>query len=96
MVKPVLSRNTVTSLAHRGTVPHRRLDFFYSNKNYFVQLEDTTIKTELKCECDDAMSLNDVQLVFLFLYYAYPIILNDRLCRIYLFFSVFSLLTASC
>ncbi len=24
---------------------------------------------------------------FPFLYYAYPIILNDRLCRIYLFFS---------
>ncbi len=47
-VKPVLSRNTVTSLAHRGTVPHRRLDcFFYINKNNFVQLEDTKIKTEL-------------------------------------------------
>ncbi len=43
----VLSRNTVTSLAHRGTVHHRRLDrFFYSYKNYFVQLEDTKIKTE--------------------------------------------------
>ncbi len=49
-VIPVLSRNTVTSLAHRGTVPHRRLDFFfYSNKNYFVQLEDTKIKTERVC-----------------------------------------------
>ncbi len=35
----VLSRNTVTLLAHRGTVPHRPLDFFYSNKNTFVQLE---------------------------------------------------------
>ncbi len=34
----------------------------------------------------DAMSLKDVQLIFpfvLFLYYAYPIILNDRLCRIF-------------
>ncbi len=40
----VLSRNTVTSLAHRGTVPYRRLD-----KNNFVQLEDTTIKTERVC-----------------------------------------------
>ncbi len=48
-VIPVLSRNTVTSLAHRGTVPHRRLDFFYSNKNNFVQLEDTTVKTERCC-----------------------------------------------
>ncbi len=37
------------SLAHRGTVPHRRLDCFYSNKNKFVQLEDTTIKTEHSC-----------------------------------------------
>ncbi len=37
------------------------------------------------------MSLKDVQLVFpffiFFLYYAYPIILNNRLCRINLFFS---------
>ncbi len=32
-----------------GTVPHRRLDFFYSNTNNFVQLEDTTIKTERCC-----------------------------------------------
>ncbi len=39
----VLSRNTVTSLAHRGTVPHRRLDSFYSNTNKFVQIEDTKI-----------------------------------------------------
>ncbi len=45
----VLSRNTVTSLAHRGTVPHRRLDCFYSNKNKFVQIEDTKIKTERGC-----------------------------------------------
>ncbi len=30
----------------------------------------------------DALSLKDVQLVFLFVYYAY---LNDRLCQIYLF-----------
>ncbi len=45
----VLSRNTVTSLAHRGTVPHRPLDCFYSNKNKFVQIEDTKIKTERGC-----------------------------------------------
>ncbi len=52
----VLSRNTVTPLARRGTVPHRHLDcFFYSSKNYFVQLEDTTIKTERSCsmQCTD-------------------------------------------
>ncbi len=48
-VIPVLSRNTVTSLAYRGTVSHRRLDFFYSNTNNLVQLEDTTIKTERVC-----------------------------------------------
>ncbi len=54
-VIPVLSHNTVTSLAHRGTVPHRRLDFFNSNKNSFIQLEDTTIKTERSCsmQCTD-------------------------------------------
>ncbi len=35
---------------------------------------------------------------FLFLYYAYLIILNDRLCRIYSFFSaaLFTVLTARC
>ncbi len=48
------------------------------------------------CSCPDQiyysvgfltpLSLKDVQFSFLFLYYAYPIILNDRLCRIYLFF----------
>ncbi len=48
-VIPVLSHNTVTSLAHRGTVPHCRFDFFYSNKNNLVQLEDTKIKTERGC-----------------------------------------------
>ncbi len=57
-------------------------------------------KDGAKCECDDAMSLKDVQLVFpfSFLYYAFPIILNDRLCRIYLFFSaaLFTVLTARC
>ncbi len=48
-VIPVLSRNTVTSLAHHGTVPHRPLDCFYSNTNKFVQIEDTKIKTERGC-----------------------------------------------
>ncbi len=44
--RPVLSRDTgyVTC-----TVPHRHFDFFYSNKNHLVQLEDTTIKTECGC-----------------------------------------------
>ncbi len=28
---------------------HRRFDFFYSNTNNFVQLEDTTIQTERCC-----------------------------------------------
>ncbi len=42
----VLSRNTVTLLAHLGTVPHSSLDCFYSYKNKFVQIEDTKIKTE--------------------------------------------------
>ncbi len=45
----VLSRNTVTSLARRGTVPHSSLDCFYSYKNKFVQIEDTKIKTERGC-----------------------------------------------
>ncbi len=48
----VLSRNTVTSLAHHGTVPHRPLDCFYSNTNKFVQIEDTKIKTEVAAKCN--------------------------------------------
>ncbi len=48
-VMPVLSRNTVMSLAHRGTVPHRRLDCINSKKNYFVQLETLQLKTERCC-----------------------------------------------
>ncbi len=42
----------------------------------------------MECECDDATSLKDVQLVFpflFFLYYAYPIILNDRLLNLFIF-----------
>ncbi len=34
---------------HRGTVPHRPLDCFYSNTNKFVQIDDTKIKTERGC-----------------------------------------------
>ncbi len=37
--------------------PHRCFDFFYSNTNNFVQLEDTTIKTE-RC-CSAAHRTND-------------------------------------
>ncbi len=59
-VIPVLSRNTVTSLAHHGTVPHCHLDFFYSNTNNFVQLEDTTIKTELSCSMQHTERTNDI------------------------------------
>ncbi len=46
----------------------------------------------------DVMSLKDVQLVFPFFYSGYPIILNDRLCQMYLFFSaaLFTVLTARC
>ncbi len=110
----VLSRNTVTSLADHGTVPHHPLDCFYSNT--FVQIEDTKIKTERGClnathrtneslasqQSRSALrglsrpdfllrgfltplSLKDVQFSFLFFVLCYPIILNGRLCRIYLF-----------
>ncbi len=46
----------------------------------------------------NAQSLKHVQLVIPFFYYAYPIILNGRLCRISLFFSaaLFTVLTARC
>ncbi len=33
-------------ISSRQCRSHRRLDFFYSNKNNLVQLEDTAIKTE--------------------------------------------------
>ncbi len=46
----------------------------------------------MECEWDVIEGLS----FFLFLYYAYSIILNDRLCRMYLFFSaaLFTVLTA--
>ncbi len=34
---------------HRLRHLHRHFDFFYSNKNHLVQLENTTIKTERGC-----------------------------------------------
>ncbi len=43
VVIPALSRNTVTSLAHRGLFSDY---FFYSKKNNLVQLEDPTVKAE--------------------------------------------------
>ncbi len=36
-------------ISSRQCRSHRRLDFFYSNKNNLVQLEDTAIKTERCC-----------------------------------------------
>ncbi len=48
-VIPVLSRNTVTSLAHRGTVPQRPLDCFFIVIKIIVQLEGTKIKAERVC-----------------------------------------------
>ncbi len=33
----------------------------------------------------DALSLKDVQLIFIFLYYAWPIILIDRLSNLFIF-----------
>ncbi len=45
-VKPQ-HRYVTCPLRHRPTLSFRF--FFYSNKNYFVQLEDTTVKTERSC-----------------------------------------------
>ncbi len=50
-------------------------------------------------ECDVLEASSTRLSFFLFLYYAYSIVLNDRLCRIYLFFSsaaLFNVLTARC
>ncbi len=42
---------------------------------------------KMECECDVIEGRSTRLSFFLFLYYAYSIILNDRLCRIYLFCS---------
>ncbi len=42
-------KSTCNSAGNNGTVPHRRIYFFYSDTNHFIQLEDTTIKTERGC-----------------------------------------------
>ncbi len=62
-------------------------DIIYSSQTEQTGYDEwqSRIKMKQSSECDDAMSLKDVQLSFLFyffLYYAYPIILNDSLCRI--------------
>ncbi len=64
------------------------------HSRYNIQLSDRTAEagcdewqSRIRMEQSvDAMSLSMFNSSFLFLYYAYPIILNDRLCRIYLFF----------
>ncbi len=55
-------------------------------------------KDKVKRGCDVLEARSTCLSFFLFLYYAYPIILNDRLCRMYLFFSaaLFTVLTARC
>ncbi len=85
----------------RNDAQSRLADIIYGSQTEQAGCEECQSRIRMECECDDAMSLKDVQLVFpffLFLYYAYLIILNDRLCRINLFFSaaLFTVLTAKC
>ncbi len=51
-VMTVISRNTVTSLAHRGTVPHRRLDCFYSNKIISFSWRTLQLKLNAAAQCN--------------------------------------------
>ncbi len=44
-----LALHLLCLISSRQFRSHRRLDFFYSNKNNLVQLEDTAIKTKRCC-----------------------------------------------
>ncbi len=60
-------------------------------------MSDSRIRIEQSVDVFEGHSIR-LSFFFFFLYYAYPIILNDRLCQIYLFFSagLFTVLTARC
>ncbi len=72
-------------------------DIIYSSQTEQAGCDEWQIRIKMK-QSVNAMSLKDVKLSFLFLYYAYPIILNDSPCWMYLFFSaaLFTVLTARC
>ncbi len=58
-------------ISSRQCRSHRRLDFFYNNRNNLVQLEDTAIKTERCC----SMQCTERTTVLIF-----TCILNQTLC----------------
>ncbi len=61
-------------------------DIIYSSQTELAGCDEWQIRIKMECECDVIEGRSTRLSFFLFLYYAYSIILNDRLCRIYLFF----------
>ncbi len=67
----------------------RRGDIIYGSQTKLAGCDEWQSRITMKQSVDAMMRCpwsNSSFLFLLFLYYAYPIILNDRLCRIYLFF----------
>ncbi len=61
-------------------------DIIYSSQTELAGCDEWEIRIKMECECDVIEGRSTRLSFFLFLYYAYSIILNDRRCRIYLFF----------
>ncbi len=57
-------------------------DIIYGSQTELAGRDEWQIGIMMECECH----WRTFNYLCFFLYYAYPIILNDRLCRIYLFF----------
>ncbi len=74
-----------------------RYNIWLSNKTGWLWWVTERNKDGTKCRCL-CRTFNSLSFFLLFVYYAYPIILNDRLCRFYSFFSaaLFIVLTARC
>ncbi len=62
-------------ISSRQCRSHSRLDYFYSNKNNLVQLEDPAIKTERCCSCSAPNKREPCITVLIF-----TCILNQTLC----------------
>ncbi len=73
-------------------------DIIYSSQTEQTGCDEWQIRIKMECECDVIEGRSTICPFFFFFYYAYSIILNDRLCRIYLFFSaaLSTVLTARC
>ncbi len=65
----------------------RLADIIYSSQTEQTNCDEWQSRIRIEQSVDVFEACSTRFSFFLFLYYAYSIVLNDRLCRIYLFFS---------